>query len=199
MWINRNMVMLPTNKKAIIGDLALSHNNVLNFAKNEDWLVIYNPIKQHLYITSDEEIKENSLVLLPNNTIHRMNASDMISYLDSQSKATKLIIATTQPFMNLPQPSQQFIEKYIEEYNKGNVITKVDVEYDADYNERYKAYYADTIELKVNPDNTINIKPIKDSWNREEVIKLFHKYKIDHDGDGSYYKDILNKWIAENL
>ena len=199
MWINRNMVMLPTNKKAIIGDLALSHNNVLNFAKNEDWLVIYNPIKQHLYITSDEEIKENSLVLLPNNTIHRMNASDMISYLDSQSKATKRIIATTQPFMNLPKPSQQFIEKYIEEYNKGNVITKVDVEYDADYNERYKAYYADTIELKVNPDNTINIKPIKDSWSREEVIKLFHKYKIDHDGDGSYYKDILNKWIAENL
>lgn len=29
----------------------------------------------------------------------------------------------------LPQPSQQFIEKYIEEYNKGNIITDVMVEY----------------------------------------------------------------------
>ena len=26
--------------------------------------------------------------------------------------------------------------------------------------------------LKVNPDNTINIKPIKDSWSREEVESL---------------------------
>ena len=59
-----NVVMLPTNEKAIIGDLALSHNNVLNFAKNEDWLVIYNPIKQHLYITSNEGIKSGDVVLV---------------------------------------------------------------------------------------------------------------------------------------
>jgi hypothetical protein len=26
----------------------------------------------------------------------------------------------------LPQPSQSFIEKFVEEYNKGNVITEVD-------------------------------------------------------------------------
>ena len=30
----------------------------------------------------------------------------------------------------LPQPSQQFIQKYVEEYNKGNTITDVLVEYE---------------------------------------------------------------------
>jgi len=27
------------------------------------------------------------------------------------------------------------------------------------------------LQLKVNPGNTINIKPIKDSWNREELLQ----------------------------
>lgn len=30
----------------------------------------------------------------------------------------------------LPQPSPQFIEKYIESYNSGNIITEVMVEYE---------------------------------------------------------------------
>ena len=65
---------------------------------------------------------------------------------------------------NLPQPSKQFIEKYIEEYNKGNVITDVLVEYELVSNEEY---FLNTINpdddvpyfderLKINPkDNTI--------------------------------------------
>ena len=146
---------------------------------------------RHLYITSDEEIKENSLVLLPNNTIHRMNASDMISYLDSQSKVTKRIIATTQPFMNLPKPSQQFIEKYIEEYNKGNVITDVLVEYNYELScdEDEQGNLIPELYLRVNPkDNTITIKKVKDSYSREEVEKLII----------SCYKDLDKEWNWES-
>ena len=48
----------------------------------------------------------------------------------------------------LPQPSQQFIQKYIEEYNKGNIITNVLVEYELISNEEY---FGNT----VNPDNDV--------------------------------------------
>ncbi len=99
----------------------------------------------------------------------------------------------------LPQPSQQFIKQYIEEYNKGNVITKVEVEYwcgETNCNcatrqqDCFRAKQNQVI--KINPDNTINIKPIKDSWSREEVIELINKaikegfYLSDCDNNGEY-------------
>ncbi len=56
------------------------------------------------------------------------------------------------------------------------------------------------IKLKINSDNTINIKPIKDSWDLNEIkvfaVKCFNagrQYQIDS-------IDTFNdKWIEENL
>ena len=72
----------------------------------------------------------------------------------------------------LPKPSQQFIEKYIEEYNKGQQITECLVEYELISNEEY---FGNTVNpdddvpyfderLKINSkDNNIIIKIAKDS------------------------------------
>ena len=132
----------------------------------------------------------------------------------------------------MPKPSQQFIEKYIESYNKGDVITDVLVEYEVDKvtmactctdtitssdcpNSYYDGidnccrkrfpngeYWNKTIKLKVNPkDNTITIKKLKDSWNKDEIITkmklalqkgiyLEATVELDFDED---------KWIEENL
>jgi hypothetical protein len=65
------------------------------------------------------------------------------------------IETTKKVFIPLPQPSQQFIEKYIEEYNKGNVITAILVEYELCNN----VGYLDSEKLKVSPDGTISIHP----------------------------------------
>ena len=109
-----------------------------------------------------------------------------------------------------PQPSQQFIEKYVEEYNKGNVIDRVMVEYDIDIS---KSPYTsskmnrvlkvmlkslgDKLIPKINPkDNTITISKIKDSWNREEVINLLYKHTEELLSDN---KKSLEDWIEENL
>jgi hypothetical protein len=76
----------------------------------------------------------------------------------------------------LPQPSDSFIKYFIVEYNKGNVITDVMVEYEEA--EEYDKVYGHENKfprLLINSDNTINIKLIKDSWNREEVIELMAK------------------------
>ena len=114
---------------------------------------------------------------------------------------------------NLPQPSQQFIQKYIEEYNKGNVITDVLVEYELVSNEEY---FLNTINpdddvpyfderLKINSkDNTITIKKVKDSYSREEVIgfgnkvKEYCKYGWKSDSLHRVFFE-WDKWVKENL
>ena len=240
MYKKVNVVMLPTNEKAsstillgVLPSVATLTKDVLD--DTHDWMKFGKP--QHLYITSNEEIKEvfkgyAIAVLKEDNRIKELievitvqedgcNRYTSIEYQQFSFKYHSIypIIATTDTSLkinkfnsgvfkelkySLPQLSQQFIEDYIKEYNKGNVITEVEVEYNNDWNAQLKEAYPDYKDLYkpklvINSDNTINIKPIKDSWSREEVIELFHKYKIDHDGDGSYYKDILNKWLEENL
>ena len=76
--------------------------------------------------------------------------------------------------INLPQPSQQFIQKYIEEYNKGNIITDVLVEYEYLLDDRAVLPYWN---LKVNTkDNTITIKKLKETYNKEELCQILEKY-----------------------
>ena len=86
----------------------------------------------------------------------------------------KEILSSTDVLLDLPQPSQQFIQKYIEEYNKDNIITDVLVEYEYLLNDNTVIPYWN---LKVNPkDNTITIRKVKENYTKEEVIKLLEKY-----------------------
>ena len=147
---------------------------------------------QHLYIISDDEIKKGDYIYC---TI--TNAIEIAKYNhDCLIRDWKKVIATTDTSLYihqketislpervfyLPQPSQQFIQKFVEEYNKGNIITDVLVEYELISNEEY---FGNTINpdddvpyfdenLKINPkDNTITIKKVKDSYTREEVDRL---------------------------
>jgi len=50
----------------------------------------------------------------------------------------------------------------------------------------------------VNPkDNTITIKRVKESWNREEVEKLIMKYALEeHD---VVISPALGEWLKQNL
>lgn len=106
--------------------------------------------------------------------------------------------------LRLPQPSQSFIEKYVEEYNKGNIITEVMVEY-TDWSETFNGVYMEENEeeWKVNPkDNTITIRKIKDSWNREEVISLIKDAMItgvNIRDKNLIFNDVRDNWIDKNL
>ena len=62
---------------------------------------------------------------------HELNAMKIIATTDT---SLKIIIPRHNDFdseYDFPRPSQSFIKKYVTEYNKGNVITDVLVEYDA--------------------------------------------------------------------
>jgi hypothetical protein len=217
------VVMLPTNEKADI---------VKFIGEFQPGKVVYVPDifkrdkdeqNQHLYILSDEPIKEGDWFLMNGCIIrqcalHKGDVLDTIGGLHHESVCKK-IIATTDRMLKigggtgkredgisipLPQPSQSFIEHFVAEYNKGNIITKVLVEYEEllDSNSVNQMMFSGMnikdatteLNLKINPDNTINIKPIKESWSREEVTTLL--YSLNRDKEGNFD---CTKWIEENL
>jgi hypothetical protein len=90
------------------------------------------------------------------------------------------ILATTDKSLGLPSPSDGFIRKFIEKYNAGTPITKVMVEYEeypiTTYGMSDGEPETDT-RLKVDKDNCITIRPVKESWTREELpIEAMKEY-----------------------
>lgn len=208
------VVMLPTNEKAKFGDLILTPTypqKLLIFEHQK-----CTEVSQHLYFLSDEEIKEGDWVYCLREGFEPVLKQKVNPIGVNNDKMFKKIIATTDntvkfperfpSFVTLPQIPQSFIDKFVEEYNKGNVITEVMVEYEEiqvlkqTLNEGFGSYYhkaESEFVLKVNPtDNTITIRKAKDSWSREEVVELLYKH-TEYMLSGK--KDTLDKWIEENL
>lgn len=189
------VIMLPTKEQNIKGKhLTKCHlvgeqlriGEMNNDFHNADWAK-----QQHLYITSNEEIKEGNWYYDKiRNSIHQMTIG-ILNVIKSQDNYSK-IIATTDSSLkfrrvgtaesldeydSLPRPSDAFIQKYIEKQGK---IDEVLVEYENKLLEPHKDEYGDErynkfdYKLKVALDNTITIKPVKDSWNREEVVKAYN-------------------------
>lgn len=224
MWIKRQVVMLSTKEKA---------DGVLYLDDTQSGkLFISKAGNRHLYILSDEEIKEDDWVLYTNPNFKRsfiVKISDINHDKFDYKRETldireipiswaKKIIATTdkslsprihkgetvdesypKEFRNsiLPQSSQSFIQKYVEEYNKGNIITEVMVEYERYLDQISFDYEIHVTKLKINlKDNTISVRKIKDSWSREEIIELF--IQCNRDLRLLRHEDVC-EWIKQNI
>ena len=219
------IVMLSTNEPSKIGNLATYQGHSLAKVIKEG----VNPIGStvqfwNLYIISDDEIKENNTHFYNPHSGQLHISGNHTDYIAINKNGCKKIIATSDTSLEifdkelsdmhsvkvnilLPQPSQQFIQKFVEEYNKGTIITDVLVEYELVSNEEY---FLNTINpdddvpyfdenLKINPkDNTITIKKVKDNWNRKEVetiVKsIFRDIYTNKDWESKAYS-----WIEENL
>lgn len=211
------VIMLPTENKTYIG----------KFLENEPYLALYSwylkslNIKeqrqgQHLYIISDDEIKEGDWCLNENNNIFQYIGGLLLPtdkkiiattdtslkyFIDSKGNKSEHELTKNGYIEFLPQPSQQFIEKYIESYNKGNIITDVLVEYELLGHEEIPSELWEE-RYKVNPkDNTITIKKVKDSYSKTEIIELFKKHNIDicKKYHISYIQEFTDKWLDKNL
>lgn len=221
------VVMLPTKEKANL--LLTGRNDLYYSSKLSDFSLKEDvDIFQHLYFLSDEEIKEGDWCIMLDDFGNVFSNPQQYTDPNTQhlNKGLRKIIATTDRSLGLvvdqnncpmpayskflPQPSQLFIEKFVDEYNKRNVITEVMVEYERvfKHNKFMEREFFDA--SKVNPkDNTITIRKVKDDWNREEVIQLLKKLAEDIDcgyriytRDNSIGFDMVNndgKWIEENL
>ena len=210
--IKCNVVMLPTKNES---SLWINCENKLKI-HIKDRMCPGKQEFQHLYITFDEKLNKDEWYCSPMGIVSRYNG------IEKLSSNWRKIIATTDESLSLPQLSKQFIEKYIEEYNKCNIITDVLVEYeDIIYNpEKEREYQSNDrinledcdkqFRLKINPkDNTITIKKVKDSYTREEHISNIKKFSLEigskihcflkEDGTLSISIQDVNKWIEENL
>ena len=191
------VIMLPTESGSLIRSFDTGKLRLL------DTTELFG--HQHLYIISDDEIIEGNWVLhTQDKNIFKVNEryDNSQIYELNLTSSIKKIIATTDTslqytkqktergnFENLSfeegihkanfkptyisKPSQQFILEYIESYNKG----------------KFK-------------DNTINIKPIKDSWSREELFELFSDYenenlRLNKDKDAILIK--TSYWLENKL
>jgi hypothetical protein len=211
------VVMLPTEKAS---SLFLGLTGRLKF-DNKQLSTHPKIINQHLYFLSDEEIKEGDWVynhilndVVQIKTSHIQNPINFFTEINKLKHAKKIIATTDESLFEqifyhpdgaiiggiesyklLPRPSQSFIERFIEKYNVGTPITHVMVEYvNLEPNEQ-------GLILKIAKDNTITIKPVKDSWTRKEHEKdlrdlaqlISNKHRF---GDGVFDVD---KWIEQNL
>lgn len=235
MFKKATVVMLLINEKAKL----ILRNNTLcsNYAQRDTDSFSSH---QHLYIVSDEEIKEGDAYYnIIRNEIQICENYIEVSSLKHAPEHAKKVIATTDTSLKIvegdilpngsigtvsryPEPSQSFIDKYITEYNKGDMITDVMVEYqDFDINYLIESRTGKTsqtlTEPKVNPkDNTVTIKRVKDSWTREEVELLCKNAYIEGfassedgwngayaDGDNPNVEELIKyqiiEWIKNNL
>lgn len=217
MYKKCNVVMLAIEDTK--NGLLIEWNNKLSFNNNRQDSMIKN---KHLYIISDDKIEENNWITDGKRLFY------MPVLLDGYINLCK-VIASTDPALNLrcnhcgaikelatgmcvkcgkfptnsfPSIPQSFIDKYISEYNKGNKIDEVMVEYDEKLDKSNGVGSEYFYTLKLNSDNNINIQSIKDSWTREEVIDLIHFFRCDILEEVEKEGKVVNftdKWIETNL
>ena len=210
----KNQLTLDNERHPI---LALTSNCDVSNSEAKDYEVniIVNEFQhkylkpQEIYFITDDKIKEGDWQYTITHGITKVK-----NLLWSEQECAKKVIATTDSSLTyikhddsvpypkgeqifLPKPSKSFIEKFIDMYNKNTPITDVLIEY-WDHTE-------EDIQLKINSNNEITIKRIKDSWNRKEVIDLFSKYQYDYaQWVLKMEYDLENKptpveWINKNL
>lgn len=176
MFKNAKVVMLPTNDKATKQSILLQFNKLIQFETDKDCLIWNdkhfgdcNITNQHLYIVSNafEEVCKDTDCMKVIATTDKEISIRRGQY--NIGEIGRKIIIPTETVV-LPNPSNSFIKKYIEEYNKGHIITDVLVEYEewCNCNGSIKMRkhlrttkcdkYIEWEELKINPkDNSLNI------------------------------------------
>ena len=215
LYMPSKVVMLPTNEKASwmtiwmnkVGRLLHTHTSTFD-----------NLIAQHLYFTTEEEIKVGDQFIAFGKVYECNHKGVYVQYLNGAftREECRKIIATTdksigriKPNHNdfdsiiyLPEPSHKFLEAFVENHNKGKSIIDVLIEYVKVPNSVFvNVIEAPYLTLKVDKDNIITIKPIKDIYTREEVMELFAKY--EEDVYRKYKANITNistkNWLKDNL
>lgn len=155
------IIMLPTEKSRLI--------YIGNFKKLHymDYVPIgldNDEIAQHLYIISDEQIKEGDWYINRFNQIHQ--ASDINLTSQEEWNTCKKIVATTDNLqlnqdltkcvadlvienkVFLSQLPDSFISVYIKAYNEGKPITEIDLEMEQKYHIRGNNEYKDYLTRK---------------------------------------------------
>lgn len=180
-----NLCLAPDNKLYSYNDLHEGET----YKGFELFFLSDDKIKEGDYFIEDQEIPLKCLKIDQQYIVFDKNSDESILI-----SVCKKIIASTDKSLGLPRPSNSFIQKYVEEYNKSSIITEIMVEY-------YKSGRTNTAGIwdvmqsniyspKTKLDNTIIIKPFEETWddiedkffeiwepiNEFDKMKFFIKY-----------------------
>lgn len=166
------VVMLPTEKAS---NIIFEDDDVkrLHIAPKERQHEKWN--YQHLYIISEDEIKEGDWYLV--GTFISQCGKENLSHIKT---GFNKIVATTDKYLGVksfegtiysgkifPQLTESFIQAYIKAYNEGKPITEVDLEIE----DRQAIVGGTDSDIKTRPDNTVIIHQSK-LYTRDEVEGL---------------------------
>jgi hypothetical protein len=190
--------------------------NTLSISKNWSTGVLEYYQPQHLYILSNDKIKEGDWIGYPN-----LKNWVPVQYLGGDlTGGEKKIIATTDTSLiikgecrirsgrmvehyptekSLPQIPQIFIKQFINEYNKENIVNKGMVEFEQRYDDNGKtSLYAKNWSIKLNQNNEISI--LISSKQNEDEVKEFVNTNYSFFTEDTRKKMILgiNSWINKN-
>lgn len=219
-WIKSKCIMLSSCELKS-GQLLIEYNKLRIALSLKKDCLNSKTCGQHLYFTSDEVIKEGDWCINSyDNTVWKYKPSPCpLPYWGNKDTLVKIIATTDKSLKTfkgcidgimgqdiyavLPEPSAEFLEIYVKAYNEGNQIEEVLIEtegYDhiEEWSEAVGAYDIFKTRIKVKSDNTITIKKLKDSWNREEVIRLCNKAWLKTSNTPNILKE-FDKWIEQNL
>lgn len=218
-----NVVMLPTEKAEGYGLLKTNNSTKLEYCGDryftQSYLKDTNRTYQHLYLTSDEEIKEGDWYILANVSVVQATES-----IGNRPNGKKIIATTdkslTMPYLNsngmvmevggvnqtkqIPQIPESFIKAYVQA--QGN-IKEVLVEYVDRVREKWvgnnythKPTWIEDFQLNLRRDNTCIIHQAK-TYSRDEVVKLLDTLRAEMYRDYNSLASIkdYDKWIKNNL
>ena len=209
------VIILPTQEKGKHSDLIINPTTEQLFRFEHQNCT---ELSNHLYIISDDNIEVGDYVYnIKFNDIYQITHSkESIVFNTEKYNYIKKVIATTNKHLAqpkkvisrdkigniyntifLPQPSDSFIQKYIESYNQGKIITDVLVEYEF----KGQPNFYGEFNLKINDKfNTITIKEIKNSYSTKEVEVLLFNFAEEGALLGTKENmRTFNKFIKNNL
>jgi len=165
MWKELDLRMIPTFGKSRISIDSFGKM----FGQSIDSNIQFNDcVNQHLYVTSDEKINEGDYAVGLDKLVYQLKKDQFYFKSDKKiiSSDEKLVLGWN--YKNdiphgdsynefIPQIPETFVETFIEENQKGNLVTKVLVEYAEGFNgERENTEFFE--KLTLNSNNEINIK-----------------------------------------
>jgi hypothetical protein len=197
--------MLPTENETSI--VLFPHHDINQLQCYKTKGIADKGVGQHLYFTTDEEIKVGDWVY-NSVSIHTSTDSHIYQIVNKamlHNANCRKIIASTDPKFLEPNHKEwtkmkrlekwlpQIPQSFIEEYCKAGGIDEVDVEYGF---AGLGSKKGEMFRLKVDSThNTITIHLIKEKvYSREKVEELIHKFNKDQAGFPWHSKDAL-KWI----
>lgn len=176
------VVMLPTENR---GALTLRINKpelIINYSSpdNKFW------INQHLYILSDDEIKEGDwyinsggCLFQAKNYLSLNTDKKIVATTDKSIGYTDRRVSPVPNFCDYPQLNESFIQAFIKAYNDGKPITEVDLEMEDKGGYRQDSMNGCWISkwiIKTRPDNTVIVHQSK-MYSRDELFELLKELR----------------------